>query len=273
VYTARDIPTFKLEGVIKSKDDFEDFEGPLALILQLLSKNKIEIKDISISLILDQYTAYLKEMTAMNLDVASEFVAMASHLVYIKTKMLLSGDEEISELEQLITSLEELQRKDSYIQIKAATSVFESMYRRGAGYLVKQPEPLPEQKTYRYVHNKQDLYDAFLRAVDKGDGTTVNISPRPFTIPKRIIYSVTDKASEIIERLRTFRTIRIRTLFEESRSRSELVASFIAILELCKAGNVILTECGGDAVITRTAHLGSQVMITADLEGEKDGNT
>jgi segregation and condensation protein A len=73
-------PTFKLQGIIKSKESSEDFEGPLILILHLLSKNKVEIRDIQISLILDQYLKYLDEMKQMDLEIASEFITMASHL-------------------------------------------------------------------------------------------------------------------------------------------------------------------------------------------------
>lgn len=68
----------------------EDFDGPLDVILLLLSKNKIEIQDISITSILEQYLNYLEEMKRMVMEIASEFIAMASHLMYIKTKMLLS---------------------------------------------------------------------------------------------------------------------------------------------------------------------------------------
>ena len=83
----------------------EDFEGPLNLILMLLSKNKIEIRDIKISDILDQYLDYLAQMESMDLEIASEFIQMASHLLYIKTKTLLSTEDEVSELEMLIASL------------------------------------------------------------------------------------------------------------------------------------------------------------------------
>ena len=114
--------TFHLEKVVKAKtDDLEDFTGPLDLILSLLSKNKMEIKDIQISLILEQYLDWMDRRKALDLDVASEFVTMAAHLVYIKTRMLLSiNDEEaMSEMEQLIASLEEHQRQESYLKIKA----------------------------------------------------------------------------------------------------------------------------------------------------------
>ena len=84
--------TFHLEGVVKERNELQDFSGPLSLILMLLSKNKIEIRDIKIAEILDQYLEYLDEMEKMDLEIASEFVQMASHLLYIKTRTLLAGE-------------------------------------------------------------------------------------------------------------------------------------------------------------------------------------
>ena len=100
-------PVFKLEKVVHSRsEEMQDFEGPLDLILFLLGKNKLEIQDISISLICDQYIAWLEQRQRMDLEVASEFVIMASHLVYLKTRMLLSlEDEETkSEMDALLQS-------------------------------------------------------------------------------------------------------------------------------------------------------------------------
>ena len=115
-------PSFFLEGVVKEKNELQDFEGPLSLILMLLSKNKIEIRDIKISEILDQYLEYLAQMQSMDLEIASEFVQMASHLLYIKTKTLLtSDDEEVSELEVLMASLEQLKCKDVYNAVRQVT--------------------------------------------------------------------------------------------------------------------------------------------------------
>ena len=116
-----DSPVFKLEKVVHSRtEELQDFEGPLDLILFLLGKNKMEIQDISISLICDQYLAWLDRRQQLDLEVASEFAAMASHLVYLKTRMLLSiEDEEAkSEMEALIQSLEERRRGESYAYIK-----------------------------------------------------------------------------------------------------------------------------------------------------------
>ena len=88
----------------------------------LLSKNKIEIRDIKIADILsDQYLEYLDRMERMDLEITSEFVQMASHLLYIKTKTLLAGEEEVSELEELMTSLEQLKCKDIYTAVQKIT--------------------------------------------------------------------------------------------------------------------------------------------------------
>ena len=85
-------PQYRLEGIVRTKSELmEDFEGPLDVILELLSKNKIEIQDVSITAILTQYLAYLEEMKRLDMEIASEFITMASHLMLIKTKMLLSA--------------------------------------------------------------------------------------------------------------------------------------------------------------------------------------
>ena len=131
-----DSPIYHLEGVVKAKaEDMEDFVGPLDLILHLLSKNKMEIKDIQISLILDQYLAWMAARKELDLEVASEFVTMASQLVYIKTRMLLSihDEEALSEMEQLIASLEEHQRNENYLKIKEITPLLDRRYSYGTG--------------------------------------------------------------------------------------------------------------------------------------------
>ena len=104
-------PVFHLDGIVRTRESMEDFDGPLSLILQLLARNKVEIKDIRIAEILDQYLEYLAEMERMDLEVASEFVAMASYLMYIKARTLLQGAEEVEELDTLINSLEEQKRR------------------------------------------------------------------------------------------------------------------------------------------------------------------
>ncbi len=261
-------PTFRLEGVVRTSDDMEDFEGPLTLILQLLSKNKIEIQDIRISDILDQYLAYLDEMKSMDLEIASEFVSMASHLVYIKARMLLhEGDGEVTELEQLISSLEKLRNKDVYVKLKAVLDEFEDMSRRGAGYFSKGPESIEQNREYRYRHDKNDLLEA-INSVFRNNDSEAARNQRPFVMPTRIVYPVSDKAQEIVSRLREFGALRVKSLFETCRSRSELVATFVALLELCKSGGVMLSGEGDGCTVSSTGKAPEEIFSDWEQEAE-----
>jgi segregation and condensation protein A len=241
-------PIFTLHGVVKAKGEMQDFTGPLALILQLLSKNKIEIKDISISLILEQYLQYLDAMSEMDLEIASEFVAMASHLVYIKTKMLVSGSDDVEELSDLISSLEDLQRRDTYIQIKAVTDRLSEMYRSNYGIMVKQPEYFEPDTSYKYAHDVKDLLSAFCQLLDKEELSSANAA-KAVLYPQRIIYSVTEKASEILRTIKFRGATRINALIRSAQSRSEIVAVFIAVLELCRTGAIYLVGCDEDLTL------------------------
>ena len=145
---------FHLDGVVRSKSEYVDFDGPLELILQLLSRNRVEIQDIRISALLEQYLDYLAEMRRMDLEIASEFVAMASYLTYIKAKTVLAGTEPVEELDELKNSLEELRRRREYERAKHMADLLAPMAARGEGLFVKQPEPLGKEKGYRYQHEK-----------------------------------------------------------------------------------------------------------------------
>ena len=254
-------PIYHLEGVVKAKaEDREDFVGPLDLILHLLSKNKMEIKDIQISLILSQYLEWMERRKSLDLEIASEFIAMASHLVYIKTRMLLTvGEEEpLTEMEELIASLEAHQRQESYLQIKGVLPVLEDKYRVGQDYMTKEPERIPVDKTYRYRHEAEDLKKVMSALLDR-NGQKLPPSMAAFEgIVGREPYPVTDKAAEILQRLIRSGVARFRALFQGNRSRSEIVATFIAVLELCKAHKVSLAGTQEDCTITYTSDGGQE---------------
>ena len=249
-------PTYHLEGVIRSRQEMEDFEGPLTLILMLLSKNKIEIRDIQISEILEQYLAYLDEMKAMDLEIASEFVQMASYLLYIKTKMLLTTDEEPDELELLIASLEQLKSRDVYAALKEVCPALQKASEFGSRYLTKPADALPAAREYRYRHESWELLkalrDVFLRAGSAAEEAAEEPERRRRIYPKRIIYNVRDKSREILLRLRASGPLSLREFYRLSRSRSEVVATFISILELCSIGRTDL-EREGDEIMVRFA--------------------
>ncbi|USF25602.1 Segregation and condensation protein A [Firmicutes bacterium ASF500] len=259
-------PIYHLEGVVKAKEeDMEDFVGPLDLILHLLSKNKLEIKDIQISLILDQYMDWMNQRRELDLEVASDFVTMASHLVYIKTRMLLSihDEEAMSEMEQLIASLEAHQRSEDYLKVKAVVPALDGRYQIGRDYLTKVPEAVQPDRVYRYVHDKGDL----LKAMNAVLGRLDNKLPPPVSAFQGIVgrepYPVADKAGEIIKRLVTFGVTRFRALFQGSRSRSEVVATFLAVLELCKNRRLLLAGTETDCTVTSTQEEGA-VEFTAE---------
>lgn len=240
-----DSPIYHLEGVVRARtEDLEDFVGPLDLILHLLSKNKMEIKDIQISLILEQYLQWLDTRKSMDLEVASDFVVMASHLMYIKTRMLLSmDDQEVkSEMEELIASLEAHQRSENYLKIKAVVPELDRRYQYSRNYITKPAEPQQPNQKRVYAHSPGDIQRAMRAVLERMDHKL----PPPVSAFQGIVgrepYPVMDKASEIIRRLLHAGVTRFRSLFRGSRSRSEIVATFIAVLELCRSSRVRLSD-------------------------------
>ena len=230
-------PTFHLEGVIKSKEEMQDFEGPLTLILMLLSKNKIEIRDIKIAEILDQYMAWLEQMQRMDLEIASEFVQMASHLVYIKTKTLLAGTEEVSELELLMSSLEQLRCRDVFAALKTVIPDIAAKLSEGALLFSTPAEPMPKYGAYDYEHRPWELFSALAGMLSKGasipeEAVSVRAIPRP------IVYSVRDKGRQLIDLLQKRGDTNLSELYAMAATRSELVATFISLLEMCSMGSV-----------------------------------
>ena len=260
-----DNPIFKLEKVVQTRANevMEDFEGPLDLILFLLSKNKIEIQDIPIALILDQYLAYLEQRQQMDLEVASEFVTMAAHLMYIKTRMLLSiEDEEAqSEMEALIKSLEERQRGESYLKIKQLTERLGPMSEFGRNVVTRNPEPMERGKIYEYDHQPGDLIIAMQEVMDRQGAAAMPPIQDFAEIVRREPYSVETKAKEILSRLKTGGITRFLLLFRGSRSRSEIAATFLAVLELCRASVIRLAGGETDCTVDCSADAPDEFVI------------
>lgn len=245
-------PTFHLEGVVKSRDEVQDFEGPLSLILMLLQKNKIEIRDISISEILDQYLAYLAEMEAMDLEIASEFVQMAAYLLYIKTRTLLVVEEEVTELEQLMSSLEKLRAKDMREAIKQVLPELSGQSERGMLLWTRPQEPVSRAaRVYDYRHEGADLLRALYSVFSRSEAKLPGPPELAALAPRRIVYGVRDKSREIL-RILGEGTTSLRALYDMGRSRSEVVATFLSVLELCSMGSVLITEQEGELMLSFT---------------------
>ena len=254
-------PVFKLEKVVHSRsEEMQDFEGPLDLILFLLGKNKLEIQDISISLICDQYVAWLEQRQKMDLEVASEFVIMASHLVYLKTRMLLSiEDEEAkSEMDALLQSLEERRRSENYVRVKALARRLEPMGEFGRNIMTRNPEPVKRGKVFEYSRQPADLVLAMAEIQSRAERKLPPPRASFLEIVQHEPYPVESKAREILKKLKEGGVTRFLMLFRGNRSRSEVVATFLAVLELCKA---------------RVLHLaGSETDCTVRQEGDVPEN-
>lgn len=260
-----DNPVFKLEKVVRSREEEEmqDFEGPLDLILFLLSKNKVEIQDISISLILDQYLAWLARRQRMDLEVASEFITMASHLMYIKTRMLLSIEdaEAQSEMDALVQALEERRRNESYARVKAMAVRLAPMGEFGRNILTRPPESVRRGKIYEYDHDRADLILAMAEIRSRSERAL----PPPRAAFQEIVqqepYPVEGKAREILRRLKEQGLTSFRMLFRGNRSRTEVVATFLAVLELCRARIIHLAGSETDGIVRQEREAPEQLTL------------
>ena len=239
-------PKYRLEGIVHTRsEEMEDFEGPLDVIFLLLSKNKIEIQDVSITAILEQYLAYLEEMKRLDMEIASEFIAMASNLMLIKTKMLLSAAEAAeaeTELDQIRQQLIERQRKEAIEAVRTAVSWLEPRNEIGRCIFVKDPEPLRRDQTYRYQHDLRDLIRAIVSIAERSERRL----PPPTVNFKGIVgkepYPIGRKTGEVLRQLLLRGVEKLKNLFKGNRSRSEIVATFLAVLDLCKTNSVSLED-------------------------------
>ncbi len=236
--------TFKLDGIPGTRGSTIDFEGPLTLILQLLSKNRIEIKDVSISQILDQYMAWLAQMKAMDLEIATEFVTMASHLVYIKARSLLNDDEAIQEMEELVSSLELLKAREQWESLKDITAVLSEMYREGSGQLPKPRSPLPDVPFKNEPEEPESLMAALLSVFRLSESDERRLTAKPVPMPVKISYSVDAASGHILQLMRDKGSVSASELFSLAGSRSEVVAMFLAVLDLASAGRLSINGTG-----------------------------
>lgn len=221
----------------------EVFEGPMDLLLHLITKHKLDIYDIPIVQLVDQYTSYVREMQDENMDVASEFLEMAARLVYIKTVSLLPVYEEAEELKKELTG-ELLEYRDCKILAKKLSEQTE-----GFDFFARQPESIEPDMTYTRLHEPNELIGAYIAAA----GKKMRRLPPSFdsfkTIVTKKIVSVSSKIDSIVSNLKKKRKRKLFDLYREAESRSDLIAAFLAVLELAKNKSVFITGDGDDTEI------------------------
>lgn len=222
------------------------FEGPLDLLLNLIAKNKLNIYDIPIAELLEQYMAQIHEMQAADMDVASEFLEMAARLVHIKSVSLLPKKEEEAALKQELTGqlLEYQQCKEAAMRLRERFSL---------DSIVRAQADIPADLTYKRHHKPQELLLAYLSMLGKKK------PPEPQkpedTISKLITRRVVSVASQIVFVLRSLwkkRHVSLKELFRGKNDPSERVAAFLAVLELVKDKRLRVDGDGEDCEIKLT---------------------
>lgn len=210
----------------------EIFEGPLDLLLHLIRKNEVDIYDIPISSITEEYMEYLEVLKALDLNVAGEFILMASTLVHIKSKMLLPIEEEEDEADdydprdELVERLLEYQRfKEAAGELDSRNVLGRDVFTRGQPYI---PEFQEEDVSTALVDiSVFDLMEAFREVLANiPKDYTVNFSTEQFRI--------VDKINLIMETLEEKNSVTFVSLFPAGGSKGELIVTFLAILELCR---------------------------------------
>lgn len=223
---------------------FEAFEGPLDLLLSLITKNKIDIYDICIEELLAQYMEQIDRMKEEDMDIASEFLEMASRLVYIKSVMLLPKyEDEAEDLKRELTGqLLEYQECRKVAKILMPLVSFDTY--------IKEPSPVEFDLTYNRIHAPNDIAVAYVGAVGRGKRRLPPPRDAFAGIVSKKIVSVSSRIIHVMRKLWHGRTVTYRELFIASKEKSELVATFLAVLELVKGKRVVIDGNGDNAKVS-----------------------
>ena len=223
------------------------FDGPLDLLLHLIARNKVSIYDIPIASILEQYMEILHTAESMDPDVAGDFIAMAAQLVYIKSKMLLPKAEEDEAEDPRAGLVEQLLE---YQRMKEMTPCFRDRLEAGRDIIAKPPEPSGERGPVEYHQSPDDLVRAAHALLERGRRRV----PPPATAFRGIVgreaVPVGVKIAAILRQFAGRARLRFASLFAGAKSRSEVVATFLAVLELSKERRIRIDGAGEDPELT-----------------------
>lgn len=215
----------------------DNFEGPLDLLCHLIDKNKMDIYDIKINEIADQYIEYLNQMEEMNLDIASEFLIMASTLIYLKSKSLLPKQDEV---EEELTEEELIQRIIEYKKYKEIIKKLRVNYEENSKSFFKMPEQIELPKKQIEKDYDKDLIPNLYKTL--WDKNKEKINKNAENIQKIAItesYTVTSKVKEMFKALIKNNKFVFNKLFSiEEHNKQEVVTAFSGLLEMSKRDKV-----------------------------------
>lgn len=216
----------------------EVFEGPLDLLLTLIAKNKLNIYDIPITLLLEQYMEQIERMQSENLDIASEFLEMAARLVHIKSVSLLPKREEEEALRRELTGqlLEYQQCRETAEKLRAMVSF---------DRLVRPQSKIPADHAYKRHHAPEEMLAAYLFAMGRKRRLAPPTAEAFSGIVAKPVVSVASQIVFVLRSLWKRRRVPFRELFRGKRDSSERIAAFLAVLELVK-GRRLRVEGDGD---------------------------
>lgn len=213
----------------------EVFEGPLDLMLSLIQKHKLNIRDIEISVLLEQFLIYLDQMQQADIEVAGEFMEMAAHLILIKSSALLPKTEAESLKKELEGALIE------YALCKAIADKLKERW-RGSDVFVRKPMDIPIDSSYRRRHDVLELFNAVSLMSDRIRQTKLNSVPLSIKpIVAKSYVTIFTKIVYVLKKIRVKGSIEIKELYKK-QTRSEQVATFLALLEMSKHGYVSFSE-------------------------------
>lgn len=230
----------------------DNFEGPLDLLVHLIDKNKLDIYDIKITDIADQYIDYINQMERMNLDVASEFLVIASTLVYLKSKELLP--KEVDD-EAELTEEELIARIIEYKKYKEISKKFKEFYQENSKRFYKLPDQieLPKQKLEK-TYKKEELAKRYERLLE-AEKNKINLNAK--NIEKIAIiekFTVASKVKDMLRVLIKNKSFIFNKLFSiKEKSRPEVVTAFSGLLELSRRSKVSTEqeEIFGDILVKK----------------------
>lgn len=216
----------------------EVFEGPMDLLLNLITKHKLNIYDIEISSLLEQYLAYLDQCREQDLELAGEFLEMAARLIYIKTASLLPRPEEAQKEKQALQGA-----LIEYALCKQAAALLKERY-RGGQVFVREPVKLEVSPVYAGSHAPAVLLETWIAMGQKRFTPEDNSKDRLQRVVSRPVVSVLSKVVYLMRKVYHNAHVYFGELYADVRERSARVALFLAVLELTKHGRIGISEDG-----------------------------